>query len=862
MPSPVCLLLTARTQPNLCTAPAATEDCYSGFILFAYRPMNAYLLCTTKGPALCVVSRSGSHADVYFEGNSWAVPVHGKDREKGTFAQESLADSAKVEKVLQHVCALCASLLGEKAPGTRLVLGGKKPRKLAACEMSLECKRRDAGKKNRMIVEKAFSAVGDILISRLAGLLSSIDRAFGMRSAPREESKPAMPEAPFTDKRFIHEAALLCADRSLFAVTKAFQLGQEHAVHVSGLATEEHKHGAILPVPEPKEKGPPGHASRLSPLFESFFWRSECEFVNKLSQGRKCIEEMGRHIYNSDFNDAFKGLLEILEMFLAWEDGLGRKAREDPGDAELTFRAYAEHIAQIAGSDKFQRYVKSIEERILVYKRISRKETEELERKHGINVAFLYVEVFHRLIKYRMYFEDAMRTATKDVEGGGEGEPGRGDARSHIDASCECMCCFLHKASGRIAGILSRTNSFKKAQRIKEEGHIVPDIDDEPLEKIEMEEGCVLIMERHLLVVKEGVTWLCLGRGEFVWFTSKELEDPFEDERPLYLDLCTSSAFASPIGDDDGVVVDFVSGMKVEWVRMQFKSESARDLFARTLSHTAAPQPRPECRYLGKVLLADRGVDLHKKARNLDSLGERDVRASHMRSRLIRLARAMEDKRDFFYLYGRGRRLEPQRVAWVLRSLNRVMDLLNEAEKGLSFSRACAEALSGMCAPELGKEGTGGKRIVKRDEFHQIDLLPEQISVADVRSVFAVYAEYLSYVLRRARGEESVWLSEQIAELFKRAFLDGRRKAGLDTENREFLEDIFRALGVDTATELGSFVPSSLSVDEFLAAVLILRMFISLLLRGADREAVASACCPFFLFNLGDLSDILRALPA
>lgn len=856
--------------------------------------MRSYLFSTTAGPVLAMLSGSKKSIEFCTAEKTFAIPFERKKKSGEQVTEHHPLQRAEEEEDIKQLCIVLTGTIKEGKTYQRILLGGEgaPAEKIPKYTVEFASARTNLQTKNSVLVKATFSAVGSILKAGLAGIFGSaaptskinttIEKLQAMFEDPEKESVFLDPS--FTDR------GVVCMKKSYpqmfmteFRISRVYQLGEHEMGHV--LAHSESPALHLGTEPDMQEGGagverkcPFTAFASIHPELESIFWRNERDFLLKLGESLRCIEELGKHIYSYDYNIVFNRLLPVIKMHLALKDNVfGQASPPASGRSDLLISckqeraaamalgSYVRQVMEIIESRTFQDYVEGLEDMMASYKRVYRKEMQDVERQFGVNVSFLYVEIFHRLIKYKLYFEDAIQQHRRREEKGRAGmdadkEHGMGPLGP--EERCSCLGCLLSASATRLDVVLSRTNAFKKARKIRDEGNALPSIDDEFLERVDTEKGFFLVLRNHLVFVEDRVSRFVLRRDEFAWSVPRGPAADDSDEAVSYVDLCIWSLFVSPVGDSFSAIVDFVEGVKVDWLRLNFRSEREKESFVKVMCRPLSP-PTGEA-YLGKICIAEKGVRIPGRA-CAHKISKEALAESRQRASLIRMG-AMVTGRTAgkFYHYGSRKRIGKSKLEWIGKSTEKTIKFLGEdglpRDKLALRVQLVAAALCGI---------SNGKRlnpIVKEKEMHLKESIshsrlekrtPEGVK-SGLEEILSAHLEYLSYVQRVRSHENAKRFSDSLKTVFSEILRAGER--GFTLPHSELANDILRSFDGEGGEEGFLEMHPPLTPEEFFCTICVMRMLFFFAYCGVPQDIIAAAVFPFFILDSGLLLQLLEEI--
>ncbi|OAG28839.1 hypothetical protein NEDG_00978 [Nematocida displodere] len=601
--------------------------------------------------------------------------------------------------------------------------------------------------------------------------------------------------------------------------------------------------------------------------FQHHFYVGEFKFIMTLVHSKKCIEEIGAWIYNKDYREIFANLECIINRFITLfvnmagstlpvavetneyisattlarsaQSGSTSKARnttnspnspttleqmvdllkaiESEQKAEVTMKnvtlpyiAYLEEVSAIIYSADFVEYIKTVEETISHYKRVSKPEMTAIEQKNRCTVAFLLVDIYHRVIKYRMYTEEAEKLLRRP---------------SHGSTTFQDQIRTLHKHSVKMGELLDATERYKKMVKLIQTGAKLPDVVGDFVDMFELPQGSVIITKDTLILMYSDATRAVIPKKE-IWGCSPV---PNEDAATEHIDICVSSIYPPSLE----FVVDCVNDMRVHWFRLSFKSEEYVARFLKAFRCESVPKTPGLC-----LSLTPDTIPVEREGR--DRLHHTDVQKSHRRMLAILEQRKLVASSDI-YTYGRKNKL-PDSFLFALKKW--VDSSLSDISKVTKEKRASVEtyALKTTLLKEVN-------RIIRdhppkfpyANKNNEFSNLPEKKLLSHA---MPMYLDYLSYTLRVLETEEMHQYSASILKLLGCSV--GMKDSAIPCS--EFLE---LALGGEVS------VPKSLTRNEFFLSLLVIRYFV-IITPYIGAKKFMSILLPLFIYHSKELGVLLE----
>lgn len=888
------------------------------------------VIMTNKGPVL-METGSGPDIRLFFGGVEYTVQSalasgdipewHKREGEKGGKKSLSNEEAAK-EKYLRECIDLGLSELQER------VFGKPSSKKKRAYPVLLASRRENPGKIERR--HAGPSNVADII---LAGFSELFRQSLFSTKKEKEKGKQEYAEGEFSYDLVFHKrhskpieplAAYEVEDQYMRAVVQKIVFGDKET---------QISEDALLVPPQSQEilLSEEDAASKLF-AFEKGFFKSELAYILGLARNKKCIEELGEWIYNKEYKAVFDDLERVIDMFIQmFTEKVGsrmikeaesiRSAQEktgqspseskieyvSAGDVErgsrpaysylspidslnrvqkeglldqvleksiIPFREYLEKVECVIYSQEFIEHIKKIEECIARYKKISSAEPEiaAVEQRTQCNVSFLFVSMYHRVLNYKMYTEEALGLLQREVPPKKHSTCADGKEKREIcvpekpqkeetvreekDIISEVLDSvtgestqhptvaplsrprkaslteYLQKYILNLSELLASSERYKKIKQLIDKSTMLPDSTDDFVELLELVNGEVLITKENLLIIQNNVTRYILSKKEIACCTYT-VEHPENEEAAGHEFVDIASASIYPPAQD--WVVDCINGTRMHWIRLFFKWHSSLVKFVRAL----------RTRFVSPVALLEMPLKKHSFKpdwTHRDRIGEKHVLRSHRRMLVVREQKKCACTTDL-YTYGQKRRLSEQNLFKIKElidtSLKEYAEIL---ESGSSSARAYGYA------KQLKKEVE--IFIHHHAPAHKSPYTSEQNEFSGLSSPYSlrdsvrIYLEYLSYVFRL--------LGPAGLQVFSRSGMNALNTV-TDIRDPTTTNDEFLQTAISCAPDFR--VPEDMNRNEFLLALLVIRFF-TISAPDISHAHYMALIYPFFIYHLHDLSRL------
>ncbi|KAI5180143.1 hypothetical protein NEOKW01_0472 [Nematocida sp. AWRm80] len=598
--------------------------------------------------------------------------------------------------------------------------------------------------------------------------------------------------------------------------------------------------------------------------YQDNFYIGEYTFIMALSRGKACIKEVGNWLYNAEYIEIFSNLQEIIEMFVALfintvirslpagsilssiEDYIPADVSEDyssviyksnkrinamesilqemelieankqsgkvVSQSTMPVLTYFNELSKIIYSPEFIKYIKSVEENISLYKKRQTATMQSAEKKHRTNLSFLFIEVYHRIIKYKMYLEEASKLLKN----------------TSTPQTFENEIEVLERHSDSFSEILQATERFKKIRTLQKNNISIPDCIDDFIEMFELTDGYVIITRTNVVIVNNTSVVALIKKTEIAGCIPVD-----EDAPSSYIDLAVISIYP-PIPD---FVVDVMEGVRVHWIRLNFKWEGYLTKFI-TAFQCSSISTVPGL----EMVLRENTVKVSRTQREIPH--EWCINKSHKRMLTIRTQRQLMPTEDI-YTFGIKNRLTDSYIFKIkhfidltITNYSNMMQLPKTSLEYTTIHKAFEVELSKEIHKLVYSHNIISRHFYTPETNEFSKLLTQEYSLA---TGLSVYIEYLSYILRL--------LSPQDKEVYSNSAMNGILSV-FDRFNPQISNDKFLDLVIGCSKDL--VIPSSLSRNEFLLSLLIIR-FLSIVAPKIPLEHYLSICSPLFLFNSKDL---------
>lgn len=607
-------------------------------------------------------------------------------------------------------------------------------------------------------------------------------------------------------------------------------------------------------------------AAEILNEFEHWFYAGELKFVLSLVAGRECIQEIGKKMYNSEYMEIFEYLLSVIEMYITvfteiflvtldieeihgsikayignrdntYTNSIGsvgekkealnelieqvRKLEKEKGieyvlrNVNVPFIKYIESVRQILYSKDFIRYIKGIEEKISIYKKAYSPLIAQAENTFDCNVCFLFVDIYHRIIKYKMYLEEANKHLRVAEE------------KKKIEKKCIKYMERIDKEWRLLSDLLVAAERYKKEKEVRK-GIQVPDMIGNFVEVFTLDNGSVIVTEEKIVLIVKNSVVCVLDKDEIIGCMPESRDDCYSLD---YIDILSFSLY--PPGSY--FVVDYVGGVRAHWTRMKFKWSNHRDRFISAFA----------CREIVHIP----GFDVMKKDKKIDgretevfSIMQRkkpeikEIKASYKRMLGILEARKLVSMHDL-YIYGKKRRISEKRLFRIKDWTDKTIEEYMKNESNVFMDKFAIEIVK---VAEKYPPVEIVPYIINRNEFTILN--NDGFSVEKIASVFV---EYLSYVLRSmCPGDLEIYSSSAVNSLISVKGIES-----IEMKNDEFL-----TLVLEYKDEI--LIPNSINKNEFLLSLIIIRILL-IAKKKIGKSALMSVCAPLFIFHLHDFIPLL-----
>ncbi|KAI5173196.1 hypothetical protein NEFER03_2156 [Nematocida sp. LUAm3] len=605
---------------------------------------------------------------------------------------------------------------------------------------------------------------------------------------------------------------------------------------------------------------------KLLVFFEKGFFLGEYAFILGLIRSKECIKSMGRCMYNDKYLQIFRNLLNVIEMYIAvFLNTVGRsidrayiaedideyikkqdnidyssyiykkpekelildriaadmvnlekekKTKSALESISLTFVEYFDEVKKVIYSNEFISYIGKVEESITLYKSICNPEISAEERKYNTNICFLFVDIYHRIIKYKMYLEEASCILKKSVS---------------EQLSFSGSLLLLSSNILQITELLQATERFKKIRGLEEEGIRMPDCIDDFVEMFSLTNGSVILTKQNMILINGGHVSAVVSKKEVIGVFSLSEEDPIE-----YIDLAITSLYPPA----QSYVVDYINDKRVHWIRLNFKWYGYAEKFISAWN----------CRSVSTIpglemVLTKDSVFLPKRLR--ERITEEEAKISHKRTLLILSQRHIIRTSDL-YTYGPKRKLTTSDLFaikdFIDQLLGRYKESIQSPEEKNRNSVPSIKQIYTDALKVITTHSPVTKSTIYDEEHNEFSCLYEE-SPSSLQMI-TVIIEYLSYVFRILPASELFIYSSSAMQ----GLTSVSEMKNLELSNADFLD---LAIGCSSMA-----VPPSLSRNEFLLSLIAVR-FMVIAAPDLTIPIYLSICSPLFIFH----SKQLMALP-
>ncbi|KAI5162781.1 hypothetical protein NEAUS03_2096 [Nematocida ausubeli] len=839
--------------------------------------MEYFVILTNKGPAV-FQNTSPSHGRVIFAGAEYAVTI------------ESMPIPKEETKYDAHTQSIIWSVIQT----IQIQRYGKTPVKKR--KMVRVIKKNERIGDGKLTNKNKTSVIGMILGSGIAKMLKS---SFIKQKESSESNE--FPEGEFssfseTGKREKPLEPLLAFESS--DKGEMFQCKFSIVLHDGAPIANEHTQ--ILS--KFSEKKVLGAASSILKSGQKSFYTGEMAFIMGLQRSKVCIKEVGNWLYNSDHNKIFTNLQAIIRLLS--DAFLGTVVRSMAkeyidvdvdecidsnaadlaalyGDTEarlnvfrklqeisdkklanaametvsISMLGYFDRLAAVIYSPTFITYIASVEENIAMYKQKYSSEVMAAERKFNCNLCLLFVDIYHRLIKYRLYITEAMSALEKACV-----EEQRKNAKTPVEEGIKEMSILPEESeitdakkektsissdaeilyrkeiellsvhNDRLTELLKATERFKKIKSLATSGIIFPDCVDDFIEMYELTNGMVIITKENIVLVNGKHVIAVISKKEVFGCipASQDTEYP-----TIYIDLAVSSLYPPT----PNFVTDIVDDVRVHWIRLHFKWDGNQKRFVDAC----------KCRNVSTIkglemLLRENIVSVEKELR--EKVAKSDVKNSHKRMLAIRAQRELVATSDL-YAYGQKKRMSENMLfaikAWADAALSEYANSLSSisvtySKNNLAFDKHLRREVSNIISYHTHKQTLNSP---DKNEFSAV--LTEEYTLSQGIPIFV---GYLSYVYRLLSPADIM----KYSEIGMKALHSVHDIRNIEISNDEFLQ---LAIGFIE----GMHVPESINRNEFLLSLVIVRFF-TIAAPDIGLKNYLALCSSLFLFNSKQLIDL------
>lgn len=829
--------------------------------------MEYFVILTTKGPAI-FEKISQVDGKVLFGGVEYAVPIEDTS---------GLNEKDRRYEHIQSIIWSAVHIIQSQTLGRSLP---KKKKEVKVLYMN------DKSGNGRVTPKNKTGVMGILLGTGIAKMFKS---SFGKTKRSDVEEYPegifsASDESFKKEKPIEPLVAFEVPDKSeMFLCKFKIVLGEEQeTVHIK--LKEDKKD-----IKEVSDR-----ASTVLKDIQKNFYAAEFSFILGLARSKICIKEVGRWLFNSDYTEIFNNLLNIIEMLIAVfintnirslpDDYISAdvnayipysrsqdyssviykaSSREEAmikvlecmkelSDKKLVNAAmsvvsvpmlrYFDEVSRVIYSSEFIKYISSVEENISTYKKKSTSEILTAEKKFNCNVCFLFVDVYHRLIKYKLYIAEAtdalkkasLLNAPADISDRMGSICTSDDVKDLLDGyeGFSKEIDLLNAHNSRLSELLKATERFKKIKSLKESGIVFPDCIDDFIEMYELTNGIVIITRDNIVLVNGQHVTAVISKKEVLGCipVSQDTEYP-----TTHMDLVVSSIYPPTAS----FVTDIVDYTRVHWIRINFKWDGNQCKFVEAFHcKNVSTIEGLEMRLRSNTVVIDK--TLRKR------IEKTSVKKSHKRMLSIRAQRELVPTADL-YTFGEKNRISE----CLLFKIKEWIDLaLKEYENSLSSVLVSTKVGDVSFERKLLKEVTdiieyhspvSKVYTADKNEFTCVMNDPYSLSAG-----IKVFVEYLSYVYRSLSPKDIFVYSTSAMS----ALLSVHEIRNPSLSNDEFLE-----LAIGCSRSLA--VPESLNKNEFLLSLLMVRFF-TIAAPDIGMPNYLALFSPFFLFNSQDLCNLPR----
>ncbi|KAI5191075.1 hypothetical protein NEMIN01_1344 [Nematocida minor] len=829
--------------------------------------MQYFIILTTKGPAV-FQRTSHVHGRVLFAGSEYAVPIEdtplAKDEDKSAAHLQSIVWSA--------VQVIQAQRSGKALP--------KKRKLIKVLKMD------DTTSGSGRVTTKNKTSVMGILLG--TGIAKMFKSSFGKQKTA-ETNEYLEGEFSTCDEIFKKEKPI--------EPLIAFEVPDKSEMFQCKFSIVLNDDSETLPLkPQTHQKTLLESTEAANAILKDVqknFYVGEFAFILGLAKSKICIVEVGRWLFYNDYTEIFSNLLSIIEMLISvfinttirsvsseyitedineympalrmqdysqiiYKSAARTEAMQrildnmkELSDKKLVNAAmatasssmltYFEEVSRVIYSPEFIKYIASVEENISKYKKKCKSEIVAAERMFSCNLTFLFVDVYHRIIKYRLYITEAI-TALK--KGSSMKNPDFSGTMGNISTSDEVEgpatpCDFFAKEISflsdhniRLTELLKATERFKKIKSLKDSGIIFPDCIDDFIETYELTNGIVIITRDNIVLVNGQHVTSVISKKEIIGCIPASQDT---DYPTTHIDLAVTCIYPPSAN----FVTDVVNHVRVHWIRLNFKWDGNQGRFidacqCRNVSTIAGLEMR----------LRDNTVAIEKSLRK--RIEKADVKNSHKRMLAIRAQREVVPTADL-YTFGQKNKISECLLfkikEWIDSSLREYADSLSSISvvadpSDLSFERKLFKEVSEIIKYHSPMRKTYN---TEKNEFSCVMADPYTLG-AGVK----VFVEYLSYVYRMLSPQDALTYSTSAMS----ALTSVHEIRNPALSNDEFLE-----LAIGCSRSLA--VPDSLNKNEFLLSLLMVRFF-TIAAPDIGLSNYLALLSPLFLFNSQDLVNLPR----
>ncbi|KAH9385207.1 uncharacterized protein NEMAJ01_0103 [Nematocida major] len=819
--------------------------------------MEYFVILTNKGPAV-FQKTSPTHGRVLFSGREYAVPIDDSDLAKN----EGKGDSQIQAIVWSSIQVIQTQMFG------KFLIKKRKP---------VQVVKRDEKPGSSRLTSKTKTSVMGILLG--AGLAKMFKSPFGKAKASDsgeyvEGEFSTFRDALKKEKPLEPLIVFEVGDKGeLFQCKFKIALSEDGSTQFVSAQDCSKKSTEYSPA-----------ANLLLKGAQKNFYVGEFGFIQGLAKSKTCIKEVGNWLYNTDHTEIFSNLQNIIEMLIgafvntvvrslsseyqvpSIDEYITADTKDYAGliykpptktaamekvleklqeisdknlvnvamaTASLSMLSYFDELTHVIYSNEFIKYIASVEENISRYKKRYTSELMAAERKFNCNLCFLFVDVYHRLIKYRLYITEAMKTLEKGPERDTHSLSARpGELPDSEEPESASGAALFPKEMGalsehctRLSELLKATERFKKIKSLTTSGIVFPDCIDDFIETFELTNGLVIITRDNVVIVNGAhVTSIISKKEMFACIPSSQ-----DTEYPtVYIDIAVSSLYPPAAN----FVTDVVEQVRVHWIRLNFKWDGNQSRFidacqCRSVSTIAGLEMR----------LRSNTVPVGRTLR--DRMLKCNAKNSHRRMLAIRAQRDLAPTADL-YTYGQKKRMGEAVLfgikAWIDSALQEYSNSLSSvtAHKAAAFDKLLLREVNNVIKYHKTHASISG-----HDEKNEFSCV-----LSDAYSLgpgILVFVEYLSYVYRM--------LSPADVRAYSNSAMSALSTVH-EMRNPEVGNDEFLELAIGCSKSMA--VPESLDRNEFLLSLLVVRFF-TIAAPDIGMHRYLAICAPLFIFNSRDL---------